>query len=152
MIGSWDRHRWTQLAAGLSVILNVFLIGFLSAQALLDHTPAPETPPREILRQLGEKLPSADAEHLRRAFATRLPELARARRAARTASDTVHVEISAMPFDANRLRADLDASRAARETLRRLVEQALLEALPQMSDEGRQILSHYRLVRRQAFP
>jgi hypothetical protein len=64
----------------------------------------------------------------------------------------VRDDIGAVPFDAEKLRADLDASRAARDKLRPLIEQALLEALPQMSEDGRRILSQTRLARRRAEP
>lgn len=145
-------RRWALLAIGFSVALNIFLVGFLLAQLWTGHTqPAPEAlAPREILRQLAEQLPAADVEHLRRAFSGRLPELVRARREVRAASERARADIAAVPFDAAKLRADLEATRAAREKLRPLIEQALLEALPQMSEEGRKTLGTYRLARRRA--
>jgi uncharacterized membrane protein len=142
------------LATGLSVALNIFLAGFLLAQLWSGHAqPEPEAlAPREILRELTRQLPPADAEYLRRAFISRVPELVRLRREARTASEQVRADIGAVPLDTGKLRAAFEATRAAREKLRPLIEQALLEALPQMSDEGRRILSHARLVRRPAEP
>ena len=143
-------RRWALLGIGFSVALNIFLTGFLLAQLWSSHARlAPETlAPREILRQLAEQLPAADTEHLRRAFASRLPELIRIRREVRAASERVRADIGAVPFDARMLQADLEATRAAREKLRPLIEQALLEALPQMSEQGRKTLSNSRLARR----
>lgn len=142
-------RRWALLAIGFSVALNIFFLGFLLVQLWSSHAqPAPEAlAPREILRQLAEQLPASDARHLRRAFADRLPELVRVRREARAANEQVRADIGAVPFDSEKLRADFEATRTAREKLRPLIEQALLEALPQMSEEGRKILSHARLVR-----
>jgi uncharacterized membrane protein len=147
-------RRWALLAIGFSVALNIFLVGFLLAQLWSHHAqPEPEAPaPREVLRQLAERLPRSDAEHLRRAFTSRRTELANARRDARAASERLRADIGAVPFDAERMSADFDASRAARDRLRPLIEQALLEALPQMSEEGRRILSQARLARRRADP
>lgn len=147
-------RRWAPLAIGFSVALNIFLVGFLLAQLWSGHVqPVAEgLPAREVLRQLAEQLPPADAEHLRRAFASRAPELVRIRREARAAGEQVRADIGAVPLDTEKLRADFEATRAAREKLRPLIEQALLEALPQMSEEGRKILSHARLTRRRAEP
>ncbi len=60
--------------------------------------------------------------------------------------ESVRHDIGAAPLDMDKLRADLDASRQARDNIRPLAEQALLEALPQMSDQGRETLSRYRLL------
>ncbi len=145
-------RRWALFGIGFSIVLNIFLLGFVLAQLWIGHAqPAPEAlAPRDILRQLADQLPAADTEHLRRAFASRLPELVSARREVRAASERAHADVGAVPFDAAKLRADLDATRAARDKLRPLIEQALLEALPQMSEEGRKTLSTYRLARRRA--
>ena len=146
-------RRWALLAIGFSVALNIFLVGFLLAQLWSSPAPEPEAlAPREILRQLAKQLPPADAEHLRRAFASRAPELVRTRREVRAASEQVRADIGATPFETTKLRADFEAMRIARERLRPLIEQALLEALPQMSEEGRTILSHARLTRRRTEP
>ena len=145
-------RRWTLLAIGFSVALNIFLVGFLLAQLWSSHAqPVAEgLPAREVLRQLAQQLPAADAEHLRRAFASRLPDLVRVRREARVSNEQVRADIGAVPFDAKKLSANFEATRAAREKVRLLIEQALLEALPQMSEEGRKTLSTYRLARRRA--
>jgi uncharacterized membrane protein len=145
-------RRWTLLAIGFSVALNIFLAGFLLAQLWSGHAqPVAEgLPAREVLRQLAQQLPAADAEHLRRAFASRLPDLVRVRREARAANEQVRADIGAVPFDAEKLSANVDTPRAAREKVRLLIEQALLEALPQISEEGRKTLSTYRLARRHA--
>lgn len=145
-------RRWALLAIGFSVALNIFLVGFVLAQLWSGHAHSPPEAlaPREILRQLAEQLRPADAEHLRRAFASRLPDLVRVRREARAANEQVRADIGAVPFDAEKLRANFEATRAAREKVRLLIEQALLEALPQISEEGRKTLSTYRLARRRA--
>jgi uncharacterized membrane protein len=147
-------RRWALLAIGFSVVLNIFLVGFLLAQLWSSHAPpdSEALAPREVLRQLAERLPHADAEHLRRAFASRRTELAAARREARAASERVRADIGAVPFDSEKMRADLDAAHAARDKVRPLIEQALLEALPQMSEEGRRVLGQTRLVRRRTEP
>lgn len=147
-------RRWALVAIGFSVALNIFLVGFLLAQlwSIRPQHVADELAPREVLRQLAGELPAGDARHLRYAFAERLPQLAALRRDVRAATERVRDDIGAVPFDAEKLRADLDASRAARDKLRPLIEQALLEALPQMSEDGRRILSQARLARRRAEP
>ncbi len=69
-------------------------------------------------------------------------------RQSRAATERVRADIGARPLDVEKLRADLDASRAARDKLRPAIQQILLDVLPQLSDDGRTILSTYRVAQR----
>ncbi len=154
----WDRVWWTRFAVGLSIALNVFFAAFLLAQTWKAHqaetVPVIATgngferdmPGREIVRQLARKLLPDDAHLLREAFRARLPQLIELRRAARRAADKVREDIGESTLDIDKLRRDLVAGREAREKIRPVVEDILLDVLPRMSDQGRQILSQYRFV------
>jgi len=145
------RSRWTLWAVGLSVALNLFLLGFLGAQAWRLHAPeSSDAPAADTLgpgffRQLAGTLPPADARLLRSALGARLPEMIGLRRDWQQAAERLRTDIAQLPYADDKVRADLAAVQAARQKLRPLTEDLLLTILPQMSDEGRQALSRARV-------
>ncbi len=146
---AWDRPWWVKALLALSIALNIFLVAFLFGQlwqAHSHHADGQTWSAREVLRQLERRLPEKDAQVLRHAFGSRAKQIGDLQREHRATVDRVRQDVGAAPLDLDKLRADLDASRRARDRLRPLVEQALLEALPQMSEAGRETLSRYRLM------
>jgi uncharacterized membrane protein len=156
-----DRRMWARLAVGLSIGLNLFLIGFLGARAwpFADHAAVPPAtvsgeraaaaPLREALRQLVGSLSPADGRLLREAFAARLPELIALHRQTQAAAERVRLDIGRPSLDLEALRADLAATHEARRKIAPVVDEVLLDVLPRLSEQGRKTLSQYRLRARQ---
>jgi len=154
------RFAWTRWAVGLSVALNLFFVAFLGAQFWrsqgIEGLFAPATTSnagagpfrRAVLRQLVARLPPEDGRVLRAGFVARLPELVRLQRQSVAAAEQVRADIAASPLDLEKLRTDMRAAREARQQLAPVIEEALLDVVPRMSDEGRRILSDYRLSQR----
>ncbi len=145
----WDRPWWVKALIALSIALNIFFAAFLLGQLWQTrghNTDVQAWPAREVLRQLERRLSDKDAQALRQAFVSRAEQIGELQRQHREAVDRVRRDVGAKPLDLDKLSTDLHASHQARDKLRPLVEQALLEALPQMSDAGRQTLSRYRLM------
>jgi uncharacterized membrane protein len=158
MIMLWDRVWWTRFVVGPSIALNIFFASFLLVQTwnsqqaeIAPGTPTANDvdarmPAREVLRQLTRKLLPDDARLLREAFRAKLPQLLDLQREARLAADKVRRDVDQSTLDMDKLRADLAAARQAREKVRPVMEEVLLEVLPRMSEPGRHILSQYRLM------
>lgn len=149
------RSRWAYVAAG-SLALNAFILAFAGAQTLRARHPekilavvgtdrVAGAIAASIMAQLPEKLPAADGELLRKSFAAKVPELAALRAQLSQADEQVRVDVARLPFDNERLRADLLKSRMLRRQLGPLVEEMLLDVMPKLSDEGRRAISQYRL-------
>jgi len=145
------RPRWTLWVVGLSIALNLFLLGFLGAQAWRLHQPegaaasAGDTLGPGFFRQLARDLPPADARLLLSALGARLPEMIGLRRDWQQAVERLRTDIAQVPYADDKVRADLAAVQAARQKLRPVTEDLLLTILPQMSDEGRRALSQTRV-------
>lgn len=143
------------LAASLA--LNLFLMGFVGAQAWRRLHPGPSldatvfTRPgsgaiaQGYFRQLIRSLPAEDGRVLRSAFAARMPEILTL--GARSLSDLERVRqaIGTTPFDPEQVKSDIATARQTRERLRTVIADALIAALPNMSQPGREALSRYRL-------
>lgn len=151
------RTRWL---IGLSVALNLFFLAFFAAQSWrvvhggplamiarpgLGSGGVAET----ILQRIAGQLPPDDARVFRQAMQSRLPEVLRLQRQSLAAMEQVRADVAARPFDAEKTRADMQAARQLRQQIAPLVEAALLEALPRMSDAGRRALGEIRLLPRQ---
>ncbi len=155
-----DRKWWTRIAVGVSLGLNLFLLGFVGARSwplaeqqaaspatlTADRTAA--APLREALRQLAVNLPPEDGRLLRQSFASRLPELILLHRQAQAAAERVRADIGRPSLDVEGLRSDLKAAHEARQKIAPVVDEILLEVLPRVSEQGRKTLSQFRLAAR----
>jgi hypothetical protein len=150
-----ERSRWAYVAAA-SLALNCFFLAFAGAQQLRARHPErilaivgsdriSGAIAESILAQLPEKLPRADGELMRSAFAKNMPDLITLRVQLAQADEQVRADVARRPFDNERLRADMLKSRMIRRQFGPLVEEMLLEVLPKLSDEGRLAISQYRL-------
>jgi hypothetical protein len=147
--------RGLHVAIVLSVALNLFCFAFIGAQVwrhqaderIVQVGDGGEVPSmRAVLRQIIEKLPPEDAALLRRNFAGRLPELLVLRRESIQATDRVRADIAQRPFDAEKTRTDMLASREVRQKSAAIIQETLLSVLPGMTDAGRGELADYRLL------
>ncbi|MBN8898178.1 MAG: periplasmic heavy metal sensor, partial [Rhodospirillales bacterium] len=96
--------------------------------------------------QVSSKLSPEDARILRSAFMSHSGELATLQRQWLLAVEETRRDIGAQPFDAAKFKADLQAVREARSRISPVIEALLLEAIPRMSEAGRQAISRYRLL------
>lgn len=149
------RTRWAYVAA-VSLALNGFCLAFIGAQVLRLRHPdkvlavvggdrVGKAIAESIMAQLPGKLPDADGQLLRKAFAAKAPTLSALRIQLAEADEQVRADLARQPFDEERLRVSMVQSRAIRRQFGPLIEDMLLEVLPRMSDEGRLALSQYRL-------
>lgn len=146
-----DRSRWMHALLIASVAANVFLCAFLGVQAWQRQRLAERVAPplaESFLNRLMGRLSPADQDVLRDAFSRRRPELAALQRQVREAMDRARADTARRPFDLAAARADIGAVRQRRGRITALYEEALLAALPRMSDEGRLALSQQRLTQR----
>jgi uncharacterized membrane protein len=125
-----------------SLLLNVLFGSYIAVQALVAE-PQPVVPqaPRQMLALLAERLPPSDAEILWKAFRARESEIAAA------VADAQRARVRAMSI-LGRPDLDKDAFRAAAEEMgerrmrvRKLVVDAIFEAMQHISPEARQNLA-----------
>jgi hypothetical protein len=148
--------RGFRLALALSLGFNLFAAAFVGeigwrhwgqgrVASLVDDS-NDASPLRGILRQILETLPPEDAALVREAFAARLPELMMLRRQSVQATEKVRSDIAQSHFDIDRTRADMGASREARQKMAVVIQDTLLKVLPDMSDAGRSKLATYHVL------
>lgn len=128
--------KWALLA--LSVAINLFLAGWIVAQQMAPfHRDRYAIPPEKVAEAIVADLPAGDGEILRHAIGIRMPQI----KAAHQASDETMLKLkqaaSAETVDPAGLKTSFDAMRATHQAERTLFTEAILEALPQMSQEGR---------------
>lgn len=139
------RLRWV-LAVSLAV--NVFLVGFIGVQAWrLRHLRASAVV-ESVFKQVGERLPPDDRSILRRALQSKAPALIAAGRQSKEALEQVRADVGREPYDDAKVRTDLAAARDARQRMGALVEEILLETLPQLSEAGRKTIGDFRVLAR----
>jgi uncharacterized membrane protein len=136
---------WLWLLVG-SLALNAFLAVTVSTFLLRGPRPSfdgPPGPPRPdmMIRDMANELPEADARILRQAYEAHRAELAP------PPSDGFHrmeQTLQAEPFDVAAFREAAREFRANQERQHVALSDILAEALPQMSQEGRNRLAHHR--------
>lgn len=155
MIGKFG---WGRIALTVSVALNLFLVTLIGVQMWRHRHPdgllaqasarwlASGQVVQAVLDQAGDQLPAEDARLLRQALTERSAELIRLQRQSRQAMEQLRRDIAQQPYDDAPVRTDLAALAQARQAIRPLVEDMLLELLPRLSPQGRQVLSRLRLL------
>ncbi|HZT47955.1 MAG TPA: periplasmic heavy metal sensor [Hyphomicrobiaceae bacterium] len=121
-----------------SLCLNVLLGAFVATRWLEGlRAPLAAVSPPQLMEMLARRLPSADADILRRVFRQRQAEFA-AGQADYQAALAATAQLVARPqLDADALRKAVREARDKRMKMGDLAVEVLLEALPQMSLEGR---------------
>ena len=131
-------------ALPLSLAVNVFLVAVIAVH-VWHRPPGPPGPPgpHHMADEIARFLPTADADALRKAFASEPvlqqdpgPEM-------RKNMDHVRDVLRADPFDSAALDAALKAGRADRDAGEQAIERALLKAATAMSPEGRRKLAEF---------
>ncbi|MBB6252392.1 periplasmic heavy metal sensor [Nitrospirillum iridis] len=144
-----------RLALILSLALNLFLLAFVGAQQWRQQAALRALPPSiartpagnvlaTLFGQLAAQLPPDDRRLLRSAILSHTPQLEQTQARFAAAMDQVRTEIDRTPLDTAALRAAMAQAREQRQPLGPVLEDIVMEVLPQMSAEGRHILSRYR--------
>jgi len=124
----------------VSLCLNAVLVGYLASLWLRPQQPLQEASVPRVIERVAARLPSADADILWRIYRSKQNEFAAAR------SDYVQALVRPIrligeePLDAEALRKALVDSRDKRLRIGDLVIETFLEALSQMSTDGRRRL------------
>jgi|GEM_PF-2337046 len=133
------RPRSGPLLLALSLGVNLFLVGWLATQSF--STPKFDkfgVPPEKAAEAIAKTLPDSDGEILRHVISSRATQLNAARRDSQDAMKVLRETIVADPVDQTALRDAFDHMRATRQSERGLFADAIIDAIPQMSLEGRQ--------------
>jgi uncharacterized membrane protein len=140
----WGRWRAGVLMA--SLCLNVALATYVGVQWLAPPPPGAGPGigsgmlPRRLVARAADRLPTADADLLWRAFRARERELAAAQADFLLTLGRASRAIAAADFDGAALHEAMIDARDKRRRVGELVVDTFLDALPQMSAQGRRDL------------
>ena len=135
----FHRDKTASVLLALSLGLNLFLGGWLVTQGFVpSHRDKFSVPPEKAAETIAKRLPAGDGEILRHVIATHTPQLNAAHREAQEAMRHLRETIVAAPLDPAALRDAFEKMHAARQNERGLFADAIIVALPQMTEEGRQ--------------
>lgn len=137
--------RAKSIALFASVVVNVLLISAVTTQVLSDSSfRSYNRSPEARVERLAKKLPEADAQKLRDAFAAHAGELPAARAEMKAARDSFRQALRAEPFDPAALEKSLAAIDTARAHLKQIMRSAVFGAAAEMSADGRARLAEHR--------
>jgi uncharacterized membrane protein len=143
MMAQWLSGRWGRAVCIASLVLNLFLIGYLIGRAL-DVWPTKPRRAEAFVERLAARLPERDAAVVRRAVAGRTPTIDALVQAVRESRRQVRTALAAEPFDRRALEAALEESRARHHALETAVQTIVLETAGELSPEGRRRLLWHR--------
>jgi uncharacterized membrane protein len=126
--------RWLLPA---SLALNVFLGAALVIQNLSRFPHGPPPDPRHFADMMAGHLPPNDGDILRRSFAAHDAEINGKSEGMKGFRHRLDEAIRSEPFDPTRVAAALAQGRQARQDLDQAMSSAIIEALGQMTPEGR---------------
>jgi uncharacterized membrane protein len=125
-----------------SLCLNVLLGAFMATRWVEGmRLPNLMAGPPQLIERVARRLPAADADILRRAFRSRERQLTDSQAEYERALVAAGRLLVQTPVDAGALRAAVAEARDKRIRIGDLAIDAFLEALPQMSPEGRRDLT-----------
>ncbi len=137
--------RLLAIALAISVLLNVFALGFLIGRTRL--APPPPLRPGEAirldLRAIGEALPKSERRELRRALSERRDELRRRLADLRRAQREVDAALAADPFDPGRLEAAYARLREASAAILEPVQRTMVIFAEKLDSEQRRTLAEH---------
>ncbi|RAP42088.1 hypothetical protein BYZ73_06965 [Rhodovulum viride] len=133
------RRSWLRPALGLSLALNVLLLGLICG-ALLGHRPGggPDDPGAMMaLGPYGRALDEADRAAIREALRTEAPRFRQERREVRQSFRDLLAALRAEPFDAAQVSSLLDRQERGVQSHVDLVRQLMIDRLATMSQAER---------------
>ena len=122
-----------------SLCLNVALAGYIGAQLWFfsDVRPRMLAQPGQMVERIASRLPPADGDLVRKAYAERSGELAAARAEFRISVVRLLATMARPDMTPEALRAAIDDARAKRARQNELLTGFFIEAVGKMSPEGR---------------
>lgn len=133
---AWISGRRVKATLIASLVLNLFLIGYLVGRAA-DVWPAKERRSDSFVERLASRLPATDADVVRRAAAQRQPEIDKLMSAYRKTRQDVRAALSAPAFDAKALESAFEESRKRRLAAELAIQDLVLSAAGNLSANGR---------------
>lgn len=135
-----SRRRW---ALSASVALNLFLVALIGGHALQHRAvhASSTTPLARALANAMDRLPSEDAAAFVGVIRRDAPNYAQAARELAQARQELRREVTAEPFDRDKTRQALAAWRKASSRFMDAFGDTLVEALAQVSPDGRRRLA-----------
>lgn len=139
------RRRWPWFLLVGSLAVNMLAGGFVVAHMLRPPPPpGPEHALNHFIERAAADLPPADVVILRRAVDEARPLFVRMHANREEFGPRLRRELTATPFDNDRVKALFDASRAADDALRAQIEIRAVETLKSLSQEARLRLAENR--------
>jgi len=133
------------IGLGLSIALNVFLIGGIGAHFLHSgREPPHQSPIDKMLTRAHENLSPEDAATMQRIIEQARPDLMRYERETKQAHDRASAILRTEPFDPAAFVAALGDSRAHRREFEAQLEQNFVAAAQAISPDGRRRLADLR--------
>jgi uncharacterized membrane protein len=125
------------LLLGLSLALNVFLLALVGTHLVHATAPPAAALPQSPIDRMAAALSPDDAARFRAAVAARRPDFQPARDAVSAAHLAVAAAIGRVPYDADAMRSALQQWQASWRAFTARFDQAFLQAVSVLSDDGR---------------
>jgi uncharacterized membrane protein len=149
-----NRTRAMRIVVTASLALNLFLAGFLLSQQAWRFRQSEVSAASAVTEissitmafaRLLNALPASDAEILRREYLSRRAEIGAHQKDYLAYVSLARAEIAQTPLDITKVHHAIETARNERHKLGPILEEVLLAALPQMSEEGRKIFAEYHI-------
>lgn len=132
--------RTLQIVLFASLVLNVFLAGYVIARAVAPDWHRPKSGPDAIVERLSSQLPSSDADTLRAAFESNRSKLDALWSALQSSRREVRAKLIAEPFDQAAFAQGVAETRAKHDAFFAAVSDTVVQAVGKLSPEGRRKL------------
>jgi uncharacterized membrane protein len=146
----WRTARWRltapTLALLVSVCLNIGFTSYIAVQAVRGRSPEHSTP-QATIAEFAARLPRRDADILWRIYRAREPQIQDAEVAAQRARIPVLSTLARHDLDTDVLRATFREALESRVRMQGLLADTVIEALEQISPEGRRKLTEQNQLR-----
>jgi len=130
--------RAKSIALFASIVVNVLLVSAVATLALSDSSSSNrDRGPEARVERLANKLPEADANRLRKAFAARAGDLPAAQAELTASRSAFRQALRAEPYNPAAVEKSLAALDASRTKVRQIMRAAVIAAAAEMSAEGR---------------
>jgi len=141
--GQWGANRRWRIALGVSLAINLLLIGVVGTWAArpLFRAEPPRPDFSRAIERMAHRLDGADAAILRHAYEARRDDMARLSGNMRAAREKVRGALRAEPFDADALGAAMNEASAARASFEGVIQDVMREGAVAMSPDGRHTLA-----------
>lgn len=139
----WGANRRWRIALGVSLALNLLLVGVLGTWAArpLFRSEPPRPDFSRAVDRMAHRLNDDDAAVLRRAYEARRDDIGRLSGSMRAARAKVRDALRAEPFDPGVLGTAMNEASATRASLEGVIQDVMREGAVAMSPDGRRTLA-----------